>query len=80
MEENRAKSENHSKWSRRAPVVIAIAVAVFGVLALLIVDHGPWSPKVRSGSIAAQRTTGEAARAAGATVTPTTPNPAIEPE
>jgi hypothetical protein len=64
----------------RSPVVIAMAVAVLGVLALLVVDHGPWSrPKVQTAEVANYGTTGAAARAAGATVTPTAPRPALEP-
>jgi hypothetical protein len=80
MQENRSKSEDSSKWSRRSPLVVAIAVAVFGVLAMLIVDHGPWSrPHVQTAEVATYRTTGEAARAVGARVTPTPPKTAIEP-
>jgi hypothetical protein len=46
-------------------VVAALAVAMFGVLAMLIVDHGPWNrPNVRTAEVANHRTTGEAARAA----------------
>jgi hypothetical protein len=36
-------NEDHSKRRIGSPVVFALAVAVFGVLAMLIVDHGPWS-------------------------------------
>ena len=62
------------------PVVVAMAVAGLGVLAMLIVDHGPWSnPKVQTAEVANYKTTGEAARAAGATVTPTAPKPVLEP-
>ncbi len=62
------------------PVVVAMAVAGFGVLAMLIVDHGPWNrPQVKTAAVANYGTTGEAARAAGATVTPTAPQPALEP-
>jgi hypothetical protein len=62
------------------PVVVAMAVAGFGVLAMLIVDHGPWSrPQMQPAEVANYKTTGEAARAAGATVMPTTPKPALEP-
>jgi len=62
------------------PVVVATAVACFGVLAMLIVDHGPWSrPEVQPAEVANYKTTGEAARAAGATVTPTAPKPVLEP-
>jgi hypothetical protein len=80
MQENRSNNESHAKWSLRSPVVVAIAVAVFGVLAMLIVDHGPWSrPQVQTAEVATRKTTGQAARAAGATVTPTAPKAAIEP-
>ena len=73
-------TKNH--WERMLghPVVIAIAVAVFGVLAMLIVDHGPWTrPKVQTAEVVSHKTTGEAARAAGAEVTPTAPKSELEP-
>ena len=71
---------NHSARSTKLIVVIALAVAIFGVLAMLIVDHGPWSrPKVQTTEVANDKTTGEAARAAGANITPTVPKPEIEP-
>ena len=78
-------AENHptrgrSKRRGGTPLVVAAAVAALGVCAILIVDHGPWNkPKVQSAVKAAYSTTGEAARAAGATITPTEPKPAIEP-
>ena len=63
------------------PVMAAMAVATFGVLGMLIVDHGPWNrPQVQIAEVANYKTTGEAARAVGATVTPTAPEPAIEPD
>ena len=63
-----------------SPVVIAVAVAVLGMLAMLIVDHGPWSrPHIQTAEMANYTTTGAAAQAAGATVTPTEPKPQIEP-
>jgi hypothetical protein len=62
------------------PLHVALAVALFGVLGMLIVDHGPWNkPKVQNAVVANYTTTGEAARAAGATVTPTEPKPPLEP-
>ena len=65
--------------SKRAPLVIASAVAVLGVLAMAVVDHGPWSrPNVRTAEIN-YSTTDAAARAAGAKVTPTPPKLALEP-
>ena len=72
--------KNHLKRTLGRPVVVAMAVAGFGVLAMLIVDHGPWSrPKVQTSEVANYKTTGEAARAAGAAVTPTAPKPVLEP-
>ena len=63
-----------------SPVVVALAIAVFGVLAMLVVDHGPWSrPHLQSAEVS-YPTTDAAARAAGAKVTPTLPKPAIEPD
>jgi hypothetical protein len=63
-----------------SPVVIAVAVAVLGILAMLIVDHGPWSrPRIQTAEMANYTSTGAAAQAAGATVTPTEPKPKIEP-
>lgn len=80
MQENRVERESRSKANRRGPLMVAIAVAVLGVLAMLIVDHGPWSrPLVQTAEVATYRTTGEAARAVGASVTPTAPKAAIEP-
>ena len=65
--------------SKRAPLAVASAVAVFGVLAMVVVDHGPWSkPNVRTAEVN-YSTTDAAARAVGAKVTPTLPKPALEP-
>ena len=62
------------------PLAIAITVAVVGVLGIVVVDHGPWThPQVQSADVANYKTTGEAARAVGATVTPTEPKGVIEP-
>ena len=73
-------NQNHSKRTGTHPVIVALAVAIFGVLAMLLVDHGPWSrPNAQAAEIAKYKTTGEAARAAGAQVVPTEPRPAIEP-
>ena len=63
------------------PLVVAIAIAVIGVLSILIVDYGPWNkPKVQPAVIAHYSTTGEAARAAGAKVRPTEPKLQVEPD
>ena len=80
MQETRASNDVRSQRIRRGPLMVTMAVAVFGVLAMLIVDHGPWSrPLVQTAEVATYRTTGEAARAVGASVTPTAPKAAIEP-
>ncbi len=63
------------------PVWVALAVAAFGIAAMLVVDHGPWAhPHAQDTRVATYQTTGEAARAAGAAVQPTEPKPSIEPE
>ncbi len=73
-------NKDHPKRRLGLPVVAAMAVAVFGMLAMLIVDHGPWTrPQVQTAEVADYKTTGEAARAVGATVTPTAPRASIEP-
>jgi hypothetical protein len=76
----RAMNKNHSKGRIGSPVVFAMAVAVFGVLAMLIVDHGPWSKShLQTAEMVDYPTTSAAAKAAGATVTPTTPKTQLEP-
>jgi hypothetical protein len=73
-------NKNQPKRSGLHPVIVALAVAIFGLLAMLIVDHGPWSrPEAQAAGVANYRTTGAAARAAGAQVVPTAPKPEIEP-
>jgi hypothetical protein len=75
-------SNNEARFRRKAgsPVACALAVAVFGLLSMLIVDHGPWNrPHVQAAEEAHYATTGAAARAAGAMVTPTMPKSALEP-
>lgn len=74
-------TKNRSSRSGGAPLMVAIGVAVFGVMSMLIVDHGPWSkPKVQHPVVANYSTTGEAARAAGAQVIPTEPKLEVEPD
>lgn len=72
---------DHAKRGATHPGLLALAVAILGIAAMLLVDHGPWSrPHPQPAHIAYHRTTGEAARAAGAAVVPTQPKSAIEPE
>jgi hypothetical protein len=81
MHENHSDKKSRSERTLARPVVITMAVAGFGMLAMLVVDHGPWShPQVQPAEVANYKTTGEAARAVGAMVTPTAPKPALEPD
>jgi hypothetical protein len=60
--------------------VVATGIAVFSLLALLLVNHGPWSrPVVKGPEVVPYSDTAAAAKAAGAKVTPTDPKPAIDP-
>ena len=73
--------QDHAKRRGGHPAFVAIAVAIVGILAMLIVDHGPWSRRhVQTAEMARHQTTGEAARSAGAGVQPTEPRRGIEPE
>ncbi|WP_338701460.1 hypothetical protein V5279_31460 [Bradyrhizobium sp. 26S5] len=73
-------SLRHRNRHGGTPLVIAAVIAILGVFGMLIVDHGPWNtPKVQPAASANYWTTGEAARAAGATVMPTEPKAPIEP-
>ena len=58
------------------PVKIAMAVALIGFVALLLVDHGPWNKSSAESTtmIEVGRTAGVAA-AAGAVITDTTLRP-----
>lgn len=76
---NDQSRKNHTRRSGGMPLLIAIAIAVLGVLGMLIVDHGSWNkPKVQTVAMAHYGTTGEAARAAGAIVMPTEPKSQLE--
>jgi len=81
MDNDHSNKKGQPKRTRsRAPMLAALAVAVFGVLAMLVVDHGPWNrPNVQTAEVANYKTTGAAARAAGASVTPTAPKAELEP-
>ena len=75
------RSIKHRNRHGGTPLLIAVLVAIIGVLGMLMVDHGPWSkPKVQPAASANYSTTGEAARAAGAKVMPTEPKTPIEPD
>ena len=72
---------DQSKHGGVRPVWVALGVAIFGLLAMLVVDHGPWArPHAQDPRIAIYQTTGEAARAVGADVAPTPPKSPIEPD
>ena len=68
------------KTAIRHPGMVALIVAGVTIAVMLLVDHGPWSrAKVQPAHVAMYHTTGEAARAAGATVLPTDPKSSVEP-
>ena len=52
---------------------------MFGVVAMAVVDHGPWNKPNAQTAEVNYSTTDAAARAVGAKVTPTLPKPALEP-
>jgi hypothetical protein len=62
-----------------AAIMGAMIVAAFGLISLLLVDHGPWNRPHAVGSEKVYTTTAAAAHAVGATVTPTAPKPPLEP-
>ena len=64
------------------PVWIALAIAILGIPAMLIVDHGPWArPQVHTAQLATHhQTTEQSAHSAGAAVAPTKPRDAVEPD
>ena len=62
------------------PPLFVLAIAGIGLIALLLVDHGPWSkPQVQSAQMVLYGNTAKAAKAAGATITPTPPKDPLEP-
>jgi hypothetical protein len=80
MSMSQTKKRVQSERTFPRPLMVALAVAIFGMLGMLIVDHGPWNrPKVQTAEIVNYTTTGAAARAVGATVTPTAPKLEVEP-
>jgi hypothetical protein len=73
---NRESTMQH----RREPLIASIAVAILGVMAMLLVDHGPWNVPHLKTAMVNYGNTSAAAKAAGATVTPTEPKRPLEPE
>jgi hypothetical protein len=61
------------------PLLITIAVAIIGLCSMLIFDHGLWDRRVESPLVVRYSSTEDAAKGPGATVTLTTPKPALEP-
>jgi hypothetical protein len=62
------------------PLIIATAITVIGLVALLLVDHGPWNkPKVQNETMIQYGTTAASAAAVGAAITPTEKKPELEP-
>jgi hypothetical protein len=60
-------------------VIASLAVATFGILGILLVDHGPWNkPHLQTAQVN-YGTTSAAAKAVGARVTPTAPKQALDP-
>ena len=75
-----ARPKKTPKPKFNVALVIAVVVAAVGIVALLLVDYGPWNqPVVQAPTVAPHTETAAAAKAAGATVAPTDPKPAIEP-
>jgi len=63
------------------PALIAAAIALVCIAALIMLVRDRWHPpEIKSADAARHSTTGQAARAAGATVLPTDPKLAIEPK
>lgn len=61
------------------PIAIALIVAGVGLLALLILNYGPWNrPHAESAEDSRSATTEAAADAVGAMVTPTEPKLTME--
>jgi hypothetical protein len=72
---------DQAKHKVARPVWVALAIAILGILAMLLVDHGPWTrPHAQVAEVAIHHTTGEAARAAGAVIAPTLPDSPLEPD
>jgi hypothetical protein len=81
MHEDHSSTQYQPKRTgSRAPLFATMTVAAMGLLGILMVDHGPWNrPQVQTAEVANYKTTGAAAHAVGAEVTPTAPKQDIEP-
>ena len=73
---------DQAKRYRVRPVWVALAIAMIGILAMLLVDHGPWAhPHVHTAQLATHhQTTEQSAHDAGAVIAPTKPRDAVEPD
>src|SRR5258708_15896351 len=72
----RQMRKHHLKRTLGRPVVIAMAVSVLGMLAMLIVDHGPLSPpQVQTAEGAHYKTPRETAPPPRRLLTPPPPPP-----
>ena len=80
MDERMSNAKESTARHRRAPMIASIAVAIFGVVAMLLVDHGPWNRPHLKTAMVNYGNTDAAAKAVGATVTPTVPKRPLEPE
>jgi hypothetical protein len=68
------------RHSQFTPLIIATAIAVIGLVTLLLVNHGPWTkPKVQNETMIQYGTTAGSAAAVDAAVTPTEQKPELEP-
>ena len=65
----------------KGPVAIALVVAIVSVASLTMLVRDRWhAPEIKPATEAQHSTTGQVARAAGATVRPTDPSLAVEPK
>jgi hypothetical protein len=80
MHEQISNAKEGTTQGRRVPIMASIGVAIFGILAMLLVDHGPWNKPHLKTAMVNYGNTDAAAKAVGASVTPTTPKRPLEPE
>src|SRR5258705_13019819 len=59
MNKRQTTKSVQSKRKVPRPLMVAMAVAIFGVLGMLFVDHGPWNrPKLQTAEMLPSTTTG----------------------